>query len=335
VLGKDGVNVKVRLRKHLEGWDFKQIATDHDLYPRVATLQALGWGWVDFVHSIEAITLVGRGFGDIIKPIKFEGMCPNWQYLPKKKYYLGASVFDLKKIMEEFGDMWAQPLRISHNLLWHCPGDIIAACRCQKHGLKQVLCKMTRSHHDPVQVLIPQLSRLILDIRGPTKLEEGSAVVFGHSLEWKYRWKEKGDEYLEEGSPPPSIFVPEDQDMAASAALVSASSILEAGIRSTDGSSEGEISTAAAMLRSFPLRSYPPSTYSTQSTPAESSVDLTPARDTTPEMPESAHIRKSTGKRPRTPALSESGDDDDDSGPSQLTQPEGKRPKTVRHEPRR
>lgn len=54
---KDGVDMKVRLREHLEGWEFIELATGHDATPRVATLHALGWGWVDFIRSIGALPL--------------------------------------------------------------------------------------------------------------------------------------------------------------------------------------------------------------------------------------------------------------------------------------
>ncbi|OXV07933.1 hypothetical protein Egran_04303 [Elaphomyces granulatus] len=91
--GRNGVNLKVRVRKYLEGWDFVELATDHDPCPRIATLQALGYGWVDFIRSIGAVTLFGRGFGDIIRPIEFDGMCPNWRSLPTRKYYLAANLF--------------------------------------------------------------------------------------------------------------------------------------------------------------------------------------------------------------------------------------------------
>ncbi|KAK4216771.1 hypothetical protein QBC37DRAFT_480297 [Rhypophila decipiens] len=58
--GMNGVNMKVRIRQHLEGWDFFEPATDSNPRPRVATLRALAYGWVDFIHSIGAITLFGR-----------------------------------------------------------------------------------------------------------------------------------------------------------------------------------------------------------------------------------------------------------------------------------
>lgn len=66
--GRDGVNLKTRVRKHLEGWDFIDLATDEDPIPRVATIPTLGHGWVDFIRSIGAITLFGRGFCELIQP---------------------------------------------------------------------------------------------------------------------------------------------------------------------------------------------------------------------------------------------------------------------------
>ncbi|KAJ5272482.1 hypothetical protein N7478_007607 [Penicillium angulare] len=101
--GENGVNLKLRVRKHLEGWDFVELATDHDPRPRVATLEAMGWGWVDFIRSIGAVTLFGRDFGEIIQPVDFDGMCPSWKKLPTQKYYLAASVREMKDIMEKHG----------------------------------------------------------------------------------------------------------------------------------------------------------------------------------------------------------------------------------------
>lgn len=59
--------------------------------------------WVDFIRSIDAITLFGREFGDIIQPRDVAGMCSDWRTLPINNYYLSASILDLKNIMEVFG----------------------------------------------------------------------------------------------------------------------------------------------------------------------------------------------------------------------------------------
>lgn len=195
--GQNGVNLKVRVRKHLEGWDFAELATGHDPYPRVATLQALGYGWIEFTRSIDAITLFGRGFGDIIRPIEFDGMCPRWRSLPTQKYYLAASVSDLKNIVKKFSESRADPPRPVHDLLWHCPENPVATCQCQEQGTRKKLLAQFRQHHDPVQVFYPRGSRFVLSIRGPGRLKAGGAVIFGHNVGWGYRWRESGKEDLE------------------------------------------------------------------------------------------------------------------------------------------
>lgn len=70
LVGLNGINLKFRIRRHLEGWNFEDLAGESDPEPRVATLKAVGYGWVDFVHSLKTITLFGRGFGNIIRPSK-------------------------------------------------------------------------------------------------------------------------------------------------------------------------------------------------------------------------------------------------------------------------
>jgi hypothetical protein len=211
VAGQNGVNLKVRVRKQLEGWDFVELATHRDPYPHVATIEALGYGWIDLIRSIGAITLFGRGFSDIIRPIEFDGMCPHWKSLPTQKYYLAASVFDLKNIMQKLGDERADPLRLVHDLNWHCPGDLVAPCQCQLPGADQMISgefKGQSRHHDPVQVLFPRRLRFVVPIRGPGRLEDGGAVVFGRNSQWKYHWRENEHEDLEEGESPPSLQAP-------------------------------------------------------------------------------------------------------------------------------
>ncbi|KAI9727443.1 MAG: hypothetical protein M1834_008387 [Cirrosporium novae-zelandiae] len=113
VAGQDGVNLKFKARKYLEGWDFKDIATDQDpFYPRVATLETIGKGWVDFTRAIHAITLFGRGFGEIIQPVDTINLCTHWAKLPQGKYYLATCVSDLKDIMNMGGDQEANPMKL-------------------------------------------------------------------------------------------------------------------------------------------------------------------------------------------------------------------------------
>jgi len=213
--GQNGKRIKLQLRTHLEGWDFFDLATDRDPRPRIATLDAMGYGWVDFIRSIGAVVLLGCGFGDIIQPIMFDGMCPKWNSLPPDRYYLAASVYDLKEITREFGTSRTNPPEPVHGLVWHCPGDIVASCQgqCQSRGLSGRIREAFKSHNDPVQVFYPKRLHQFLRLGGPERLHGAGAVVFGHNVGWRYRWKEDGKDDLEEWHNPLRVLSDEDQVM--------------------------------------------------------------------------------------------------------------------------
>ncbi|GFP56689.1 hypothetical protein TASIC1_0007018100 [Trichoderma asperellum] len=80
-------------RKDLEGWNFKDIATDKDpAYLRLAKVKTAGKGWVDFTRAIEAVFLFGGDFGNLMNPIPENSTCSHWETLPPNKYYLAASI---------------------------------------------------------------------------------------------------------------------------------------------------------------------------------------------------------------------------------------------------
>lgn len=188
---RSGVDLKANFRTRLEGWDFVELATDSNIqiFPRVATLQALGWGWVDFIRSIGAVTLFGFHFGELMKPEVFRGMCPKWITLPKDKYYLAVSGADLEKFSLDSG-----------RLIWHSPTEPVMSCRCQERSASS---PDFGGHHDPVQVFYPKRSRLILPTRRCHTIYTDGAYVFGHNVTWPYNWKagrNENEEDLEEGS---------------------------------------------------------------------------------------------------------------------------------------
>ncbi|KAI0104994.1 hypothetical protein GGR51DRAFT_200467 [Nemania sp. FL0031] len=197
--GRNGINLKPRVRKHLEGWDFADLAKGRKVYPHVATLNALGYGWVDFVRTIGAIPLFGRGFGDIIRPANPDIMCPNWASLPMEKYYLATTLFDMENIMARFGNRWSNPKKAVHGLDLYCPGQTLALRQCcALQGIR---------HHDPVHVFYPERYSRVLGSQSTewSNLDSTSALVFGHNLVWRYRWRDKGEEELEECKPSPEF----------------------------------------------------------------------------------------------------------------------------------
>lgn len=68
---QDGFRFR-RPRRYVEGWDFRDLVTDGDpFFLRTCTLQAMGNGWVDLIRGIHAVTLFGRGFGELITCVIF------------------------------------------------------------------------------------------------------------------------------------------------------------------------------------------------------------------------------------------------------------------------
>jgi nucleoside phosphorylase len=231
------------LRKNLEGWDFMHLAARKDLiYPRVATLTAFGKGWVDFTRAVNAITLVGRGFGEIIRPAN-TNFCPHWAKLPKGKYYLAAGVSDLKKIMDADGDHKATPAKINDNIIWHNLDTTFKPCQCTK--------KRQKKHSDFVQVLLPSKFVHLIPKKDPVRLEDRGAVIFGHNTDFKWFWKDIGDP--EQGEPP---LASEEPDMHDSGIGSSLNASAAEGSRDSMGPGSQELSNESHSGGPFTLEHY-------------------------------------------------------------------------------
>ncbi|KAK7724768.1 hypothetical protein SLS63_008462 [Diaporthe eres] len=131
---RSGIDMKKRLRKHLEGWDFRELAIERDpIKPLVAQLPTIGKLWVDFIREIDAVVLFGRNFGDIIRPTQPETMCNLWSRVPQKKYYLAACISDLKNIMDRPGGSTIFPMKLSDKIAWITPGNWYARLEETSH----------------------------------------------------------------------------------------------------------------------------------------------------------------------------------------------------------
>ncbi|KAI9693093.1 MAG: hypothetical protein M1822_005088 [Bathelium mastoideum] len=222
VAGQNGVKLKGRIRKHLEGYDFKDLAKFRNrIDPRVATLAAVGYGWVDFIRAIQAIVLFGTGFGDLIQPANVDEYCDLWSRLPKGQYYLAACTEDVENIIDLHGDPDTVPMRISNDLLWHNPSKLFETCLCKVHPEGR--------HSDPVQTIWPTKIRRLLPRRDPIHLNGQGAVIFGHNVRFlKWRWPEIGDPIGEEIRPPAEGATCNTQDSNIG------SSVSSSGLRHTD-----------------------------------------------------------------------------------------------------
>ena len=183
--GQSGMRIKTHARRRLEGWDFKDLVSDNDpISPLVETIEAVGKGWVDFIRSIQAVTLFGKGFGDIIQPL--DEICSHWRQLPEGEFYLAARISDLEMIMEtKNGNDMEVPRRICDDISWFSPTPPSEVCPCSNSRVQR--------HSNPVQVLWPTLltNRLRLTKRVP--LHPEGAVIFGHNARFKWSWGDHGD----------------------------------------------------------------------------------------------------------------------------------------------
>ncbi|KAI1130990.1 hypothetical protein F5Y10DRAFT_93783 [Nemania abortiva] len=188
--GQNGINLKLRVRQHLEGWDFMDAATGSILHGCVATLDQVSYSWVEFAHSISAVFLFGKNFGEMIEPIR---ACPLWCTLPKGKYYLAASVIHLKMIQER--EQVNTPSMAS-KFEWLTPSSPVAPCEsCSHNG------SLDGHNHNPVQILCPQASvsrTSQKEFSRPMELEDSGAVILGDRPKLGLPFKIQPRENLEE-----------------------------------------------------------------------------------------------------------------------------------------
>ncbi|KAI3316579.1 hypothetical protein HD806DRAFT_517189 [Xylariaceae sp. AK1471] len=195
IAGYCGINMANKPRRNLEGWDFVDLATNHDpLHPRVATIEPSGKGWVDFTRAAHMVTLFGRGFGEIIRPVD-TNTCEYWSKLPKQKYYLATCISDLSQIIRGNDYHDNTHTRLSENIIWHTPTTIFGSCRCKG--------ALGLDHCEPVQTLLPSsLSSMLLPRKQFISQESKGAVIFGHNSTFRWVWGDTG--HLNEEEPAPT-----------------------------------------------------------------------------------------------------------------------------------
>lgn len=181
--GNNGINLKLRLRKQMEGWDFADLVSDQDALPRVATIPSLGYGWVDFIRSINALPIFGCGFGELLQPVPSQSLCPQWSSLPMQRCLLAASNVDLSNIMHQFGDRKASPWLLTMDLRWLPQPHSMLGCPCQDNTTRGC-----QHHIEPIQTLRPATTSSQGYEQFNETLPADGAVVFGHNKSSGRRW---------------------------------------------------------------------------------------------------------------------------------------------------
>ncbi|KAI0096788.1 hypothetical protein GGR51DRAFT_566969 [Nemania sp. FL0031] len=186
ITGYNGMNMIEKPRRSLGGWDFTDLATNRDpLYPRIATIEAKGKGWIDFIRTIHTVTLIGRGFGEIIQPTD-TNHCEYWSKLPKHNFYIAACISDLSQIISENTCHNDIHVRLSENLIWHTPTALFESCHCRG--------ALGSDHSEPVQTLLPSsLSSILLPRKYFIPHGSQGAVIFGYHSTFRWVWGDTGN----------------------------------------------------------------------------------------------------------------------------------------------
>ncbi|TVY93688.1 hypothetical protein LAWI1_G001611 [Lachnellula willkommii] len=185
MMASPALGIRFTDREKLIGFGFKDIVDGHnDLLPRVAILKASGRGWVDFTRSIRAVVLLGKGFGEIIKPLKDSNkLCKYWGRVPTGKDYLVAGMATLKEISLKHGDCDSDPLELASGIYWHKPDKLFEPCECKRTQMAGTC--------DRVQVLLPQFC--IGPKRNPQPFScHSGAAIFGRSTRFPWNWPSIG-----------------------------------------------------------------------------------------------------------------------------------------------
>ena len=186
LLSAPGVGLRGTDRDKLEGFGFRDIAQgDYPLRPRVAILKSSGRGWVDFTKNIRAITLLGQGFGELIKPVRDSNtLCRLWKQVPTGQDYLVARISTLDEICERSGNKVSDPLELAQGIYWHKGAKLFEPCSgCNKNGWSATC--------DRIQVLLPPSLGHKTHPK-PFSKPEGAAV-FGRSAKYCWRWGNHGE----------------------------------------------------------------------------------------------------------------------------------------------
>lgn len=235
VAAKTGVDVKIKPRNFLGGFDFMEVARGERAIPlRITNIQRSGKCWIDFARAIHAVTLFGRGFGDILRPEENREICQMWSTMPKGEDYLAVCVSDLTTIIQEYGDLKAEPLQVANNIHWHSPDKIFEACKCTRKS-RQNIC-------DRAQVLLPSgfnIRHLTRRAVCPSSWEDKNqgAIIFGRSHSLPLHWPDRSDEDPEIKDEISDSVGPDDQKTTIGPAIATITSAPERSVATADSNS--------------------------------------------------------------------------------------------------
>lgn len=186
--GDDGARMQGVRRDILQGWDFNDIImkSDDRIFPRSTILDTAGKSWVDFVRSLSAVTLFGRGYGQLIKPAD-TSLCSRWREIPLGRSYIAASMLDLQALIHEDSASPDGRTYLGRQFVWHTESDFfLEGCKCDEDDDQH-------QSHEPVQSIVPRTMAPSLPARIlPIRMTDSGALIFGQHSGSPFAWNDLG-----------------------------------------------------------------------------------------------------------------------------------------------
>ncbi|KAL2869911.1 5'-methylthioadenosine/S-adenosylhomocysteine nucleosidase [Aspergillus lucknowensis] len=160
-------------RSFLEGFDFMDLAADEDHF-KARTMSAFNSPprWHRLTGAINAITLFGRGFGNLLKPKEMVPVCSSWTTVPSGKDYLAARVEDIMTIMRKKGNSLGSPWRVVNDVYWHMPDKLFENCQRDQD------CSRKTCTHAQALLTSPEIAKHPSGIVNPIRLAPEGAIIF-------------------------------------------------------------------------------------------------------------------------------------------------------------
>ncbi|KJK62616.1 Phosphorylase superfamily protein [Aspergillus parasiticus SU-1] len=168
IIGPDRGVSRDMARGNLEGWDFKDLATQEDpLYPRNA---------------------IRDGIRRDPSPSQYQPTMPLLEQIARRKSYLAVSGYDLANIIDRFGNPNSSPVRLSSNLIWcNSPDNVSGTCKC-------IGFPGQTEHSERAQVILPLHFRRRIQKHNTIRSRDWGhgAVIFGYNRDFRWSWNDTG-----------------------------------------------------------------------------------------------------------------------------------------------
>ncbi|KAK4444214.1 hypothetical protein QBC34DRAFT_360606 [Podospora aff. communis PSN243] len=130
----------MKLPNRMVGFEYRAIVQDRSplLLKQVKVKRTAG-GWTDLVRDKDALVLFGNGFGELVRPVNADTICPGWGNLPTGKDYLAVLPSLLLDFYETSGSSAVDPALTFSKLRWE-KGDALLFGQCSEQQGLRCIC---------------------------------------------------------------------------------------------------------------------------------------------------------------------------------------------------